>query len=357
MNTQKVAELYNRLTEFIVAAYDGNIHFGYWDDPAIPLTLMQATDAMTDQVIDRLEVAAGDQLLDIGCGTGNPALRIASRTDVTVTGITVSEQQVRIANKAAADADLSDKLTFRLADAYNLPFTDAAFDAALALESLCHMSDRPQALREAARVLKPGGHLVIADLGLRSPVQAGNDAIAAEAFCTACQLTSVEIIGQYHNLITGAGFRVQELTDVSDHVRPTYEIAAAAFSRLSDQFVEVMGADAFTVLVEAFQRMADGRRNGGRCVFTGPPASPRHRTSSSPRPATPRPHGPSHKGPAWFERGRDRVCVTPPIPVFPPTCSRQHVPANNSALAWECRNQCGDQPSGPIPLRRNVFTL
>ena len=71
------------------------------------------------------------------------------------------------------------------------------------------------------------------------------------------------------------------------------------------------------------------------------PASRSCRSSSSPPRAGPRPHRPSRRGPAWSARVRD-----------PSRRDTTHsgVPASSSAVAWLCRNQCGVQPGGPIPL-------
>ncbi|MEU5976089.1 class I SAM-dependent methyltransferase [Streptomyces sp. NPDC047315] len=83
------------------AAVDGNIHVGYWDDPADGGSLDQATDRLTDLVAGRLAAVPGQHLLDVGCGTGRPALRIARATGARVSGVSTSEEGITLARTRA----------------------------------------------------------------------------------------------------------------------------------------------------------------------------------------------------------------------------------------------------------------
>nr|WP_275902540.1 class I SAM-dependent methyltransferase [Streptomyces clavuligerus] len=94
-------------------------------------------------------------VLDLGCGWAAPRCGSWSRTGARVTGVSVSEEQIRTAGRLAAEAGLADRAAFRHGDAMRLPFADASFDAVLALESMCHMPDRHQVLTEVCRVLIP----------------------------------------------------------------------------------------------------------------------------------------------------------------------------------------------------------
>ncbi|MFE0425678.1 SAM-dependent methyltransferase [Streptomyces sp. NPDC058953] len=88
-----VGQLYDRNAEIVDGAAAGNVHFGYWHDETDRSSLQEATDRLTDLVADRLAIAPGQRLLDVGCGTGRPALRVAAR-GAHVTGVAISHQEI-----------------------------------------------------------------------------------------------------------------------------------------------------------------------------------------------------------------------------------------------------------------------
>ena len=139
------------------------MHWGYWDDRT--QNHAQSLLNMSRALADLGDLRPGMRVLDAGCGVGGPALWLAATYGVEVLGITLSEVQLGRARKYAAKRHLDDKVRFEIADFTALPYGDASFDAVWAQESVCHVpSDGKQAfLREGARVLKPGGRLLMED--------------------------------------------------------------------------------------------------------------------------------------------------------------------------------------------------
>ncbi|GIG88778.1 SAM-dependent methyltransferase [Plantactinospora endophytica] len=207
---RRVGELYDQIDN------KGVLHFGYWDSLDDDTPLEQAADRLTDVVAEKLELVPGASLLDVGCGLGVPALRIAARAEVGIVGITVSAEQVRRAGELATAAGLGDRVRFELTDAMAMPFANGSFDAAFALESLIHM-DRRAALREIARVVRPGGRIVLTDLYDRTGGTAGEDSMI---HVLARLWLMSPLIGRndYLSLAAGAGLEVVEVLDVSENV-------------------------------------------------------------------------------------------------------------------------------------------
>jgi SAM-dependent methyltransferase len=107
-------------------------------------------------VLEAFAPIAGRSILDIGCGPGALAKALAAR-GASVTGIDPNAAMIAAASAAVPDGH------FAVASAERLTFPDGSFDGAVFLNSLHHLSDARAALREAARVVKPGGRIVMVE--------------------------------------------------------------------------------------------------------------------------------------------------------------------------------------------------
>lgn len=114
-----------------------------------------------DQYLETLALNSQTKLLDIACGAGGPALRIAEKTGCSITGIDSHKQAIAAATALAEKKGLTARAEFQVADAgTRLPYRDCEFDAVTCIDAINHLPDRPLVLAEWARVLKPGGRLL-----------------------------------------------------------------------------------------------------------------------------------------------------------------------------------------------------
>lgn len=220
----RVGLLYDQLVGISQEIFGADFHFGYWPDPEADKpdgSLAAAALRMTMQVMDRLDISAGSRVLDVGCGKGAAAVGLARLLDVHVRGISVSGEEIRLANARAADEGVADRVRVQYGDATSPAFASATFDAAWAVESLCHVPDRATALAGLARVLRPGGRLVITDLVELAPMGVGRaSTVAPYAGVTMGRLPTPE---SYRAQIESAGFRICGQDDLTRHVlRRTY---------------------------------------------------------------------------------------------------------------------------------------
>jgi SAM-dependent methyltransferase len=106
-----------------------------------------------EAVLDAAGARAGTRLLDVGCGSGM-TLVLAAERGAVVSGLDVTPSLLAVARERLADADL------REGEMEDLPFGDAAFDAVVGVNAFQFGGDPRRALREAARVVRPGGRVV-----------------------------------------------------------------------------------------------------------------------------------------------------------------------------------------------------
>lgn len=125
--------------------------------------LGQITDALEQQLIlELLGSVAGKTLLDVGCGDGAFTAELARR-GALVTGL--DPDPVMIAAARQRDKGKTTQLRLIQGRVEALPFHDNSFDYTLSVTTLCFVQEAQRAITEMARVLKPGGRLVIGELG------------------------------------------------------------------------------------------------------------------------------------------------------------------------------------------------
>jgi len=214
-----VADHYDELDPIYRAIWGEHVHHGLWQSGRESPD--EAVAALSDLVAERLGLAPGDHLVDIGCGYGATARRFAARGAI-VTGLTLSQAQC-----AAARPRSNVTLLCRDWLANGLP--EAAFDGAYAIESTEHMTDKPLFFSEAHRVLRRDARLVVcAWLASQSPSRWQVEHLLAP-ICDEGQLPSLGNATEYRAMAEAAGFSCLAHDDVSSSVSRTWTICLRRF--------------------------------------------------------------------------------------------------------------------------------
>jgi tocopherol O-methyltransferase len=222
------------LTEAIVGYYDQTwldyrvlwlnpdnlaVHFGYTD--AHTRSHTDALKNMNRVLADRVQIQPGERVLDAGCGVGGSSLWLAKERGAEVVGITLAARQVTKARRYAIRRGLANRTHFEVADFTATPFPEASFDVVWAVESMCHAPCKAAFYQEAARLLRPGGRIVVADfVRARRPLDTTGERLLHE-WLTGWAVPDIDTPGEHVENLAAAGFVETRLDDVTRHTRPS----------------------------------------------------------------------------------------------------------------------------------------
>jgi ubiquinone/menaquinone biosynthesis C-methylase UbiE len=175
-----------------------------------------------------LRVGRGDAFVDLGCGQGGPGLWVAGETGAGIVGIDLAEVAIANARERAREFGLADRARFEVADIVATGLPDEAFAGAMSVDALWAVADKAGAIREVARVLKPGARFVFTNWD-RDRVPPGYPPPLAD----------------HRPLLEGAGFAVERYDvqpDAEAKRRELYERLVAAEADLVQELGEATAA-------------------------------------------------------------------------------------------------------------------
>lgn len=138
-----------------------SLHYGIWEKDT--KTFAESLVNTNRIMMELADITNSDSVLDAGCGIGGAAIYINSSVDAKIIGITLSERQVDFAREHIKEQKLEDRISFEQMDYTNTSFANNSFDVVWACESISSAVNKSAYIKEAYRVLKPGGRLILSD--------------------------------------------------------------------------------------------------------------------------------------------------------------------------------------------------
>lgn len=193
-----------------------------------------------------LRLNRGDTLAGLGCGMAGPALWLARETGANLIGVDLSAVAVEKATARAEKLGLGEQAAFRVGSFAATGLDDASVDGATSEDALQYAPDKSAAMREAARILRPGGRFVFTAFEL--------DAARAAPL----PVLSVDPVEDYRQCLTDAGFDIDVYEEIAGWPEPTVATYSSIIAA-RDDLVREMGEVAVTALLSEMIMTVEGR--------------------------------------------------------------------------------------------------
>ncbi|CAA0123814.1 27-O-demethylrifamycin SV methyltransferase [Halioglobus japonicus] len=201
-----------------------DLHYGYFHTGREQL--VEATNALTDQMLELAALQPDSKVLDVGCGTGKAGCRMASEHAACVVGISPSKACVEKAQTLSRSMNLHHLAQFCDGDGTNLQYADESFDCVWVMESSHLMQDKPALLRECARVLRPGGRVVLCDIMVKQKLALEDVIHYRDEFLLLRDVFGraiMEPLSFYQEQFEGLGLQANAVSDISSQTYPTFD--------------------------------------------------------------------------------------------------------------------------------------
>jgi tocopherol O-methyltransferase len=258
VNKDVIRRHYDVSTLFYRLLWGPHIHHGYWEGRESPSA---AQDQLTDRLVAAADIQTGETVVDIGCGMGASARRLAKQYGCHVTGVTISRFQRYWASVASLRDGVRRQTEFLRADAEQVEFSPTRFDVVWSIECTEHLFDKPAFVRRAAEWIKPGGTLAIcawlagSDL---NPSQRQQVLDVCEGFFCPSLATSDE----YQCWMRDAGLVIERADDWTQNVDRTWEICRDRVKRFAIHRVAHLIDRGQIIFLDRFQTILDAYRSG-----------------------------------------------------------------------------------------------
>jgi tocopherol O-methyltransferase len=221
---EAVAEHYDELDHFYREIWGEHVHHGLWlcgDESS-----EQATRQLVQAVAERAQIRRGSRVCDIGCGYGATARMLARESGAEVTALTISPAQFGFARSV----DSGKKgVRYVLGDWLQNELPNEAFDAAIAIESSEHMTDKSAFFAQAQRVLRSGGRFVVCAWLAKENAKSAETRFLLEPICREGRMPGMGTESDYRRFLESAGFMIERVDDVSAQVKKTWPICVGRF--------------------------------------------------------------------------------------------------------------------------------
>jgi len=193
-----------------------SMNYGLWQPNTRSRT--EAFENQNALIAAALQLRDGDDVCEAGCGTGGTSIWLAERFSVCVHGITLSDHQAHIARRYARARGVASRVTFSVMDYTRTGLRTRAFDKMFGSESVCYAPEKSDFLREAHRLLRADGRLVVLDGFLRRPLVEPAEHQLFSEWSAGWAVPGLDTPVAFEEKLLDVGFERIEFHDVTDGI-------------------------------------------------------------------------------------------------------------------------------------------
>lgn len=244
-------------TLFYRLLWGPHIHHGLWHGNE---SAYVAQCQLTDTLADLAGISRGDRIVDIGCGMGGSAIRLAKLRGCDVTGVTLSPVQKRWASMSSTFNRVGKLTRFLAEDAEKVFFPATSFDVVWSVECTEHLFDKPEFFRRAIEWLRPGGRIAICVWFEGEDTSKSDHRQQCEEICERFVCPSLATRKDYAGWMTAHGMTIKHNEVWTDRVMRTWEICKQRVERTGVRHLakfidreQVGFIDGFDALLNAYR--------------------------------------------------------------------------------------------------------
>ncbi|MCX7726454.1 MAG: methyltransferase domain-containing protein [Chitinispirillaceae bacterium] len=213
---------YYKENELAYWLWGKNMHYGYWEEGV--KTQRQASEKFNEVMANLVGISRNDWVLDAGCGVGGSSIYLAKNRGCRVTGITICSNQVSLAYKNAKKEGVSHLVEFFEMDYLKTGFKDNTFNVVWGLESICYAESKEKFIKEASRVLKNEGRVIVADGFASKESYVGKEKWLMQRWLDGWVVNFLNTPSQFKRFALNSGFKRVEYYNVTDKVFKTSKL-------------------------------------------------------------------------------------------------------------------------------------
>lgn len=197
-------------------------HFGVWEDDveSVEQSLLRSNEV----VFRGLRVDKDTRVLDAGCGNGGLAVWAATNFGCHVTGITITEEHIELADELAASKGVSNLCDFRVMDMDAMTCDAESYDVVTNQETMCHSADKRAFLEGVHRVLKPGGCWRAIDYLIQEEPFSAEQHAGYRELRDGWHIPFISKRSEVREMLRELRFDPVEIVNISDYVEPCARI-------------------------------------------------------------------------------------------------------------------------------------
>lgn len=259
--TQLISTFWDKISLAWRDIWGPHIHHGFYEDDHA-ISPIEAQELLIEKITNLLTIRPQARILDVGCGMGGSSLVLAKKYNANVTGVTISAKQRSIAEHQAYVENVQN-VNFKIENALSLSsIANKSIDIVWSLESCEQFYDKNLFLKQAFRVLKPGGQLMLATWCSSQEEFENQLAKKYRKLCYAFDLPYMPTFEHYQTILKNNGYNLKQTLDWSHYVEKSWDMGISLVNAYS--FFQLLKKGGWRGLQFAKQikLMRDAFRNG-----------------------------------------------------------------------------------------------